>query len=460
MPGSGPGSDDPGEPPDEDGDSNYEDDQNPSSDGLHHTVKAERLQRIVAEEGRKRDEAGTLNQVVLPICNSADEDETDWEDIRTIIEDAKHAYPSDIFAEVIQSLTNLPLEKRTICLMDHIGPRVFDLDRGRLKIDGDPNAVFSLQQPWTDFQLMRQIHVSDATWADDSTMFTFDKEPCALLDKVRRMMPCVLHDCCRYGLIPNTARGKSALVLALRGAGSRAAALEAFRDDAKTITVTTAGAKEFTVHVEASYLHLGGVLSRDDMTHEARRRASVAKASFDGASKRLLLNRHISLQNRAMLFGGLVTSTYHNLELWTSTETAWPQLQRSYDKLQNKLLSCDIHGMQYYRLTAAEAFHITGQQPLSVKTRLKRIGFLCNMVRHGGPEIWAIIQTEHAWALQVWQDFDWVRQWAGDTLPVLTTETWPVWWRILAALNGAFKMKAKRAAKKYVRAEACRKMQG
>ena len=268
------------------------------------------------------------------------------------------------------------------------------------------------------------------------------------------MMSCVLHHCCRYGLIPNTARGKSALVLALGGAGSRAAAAAAaFSDDAKTITVTTAGAQQFTVHVEASYLHLGGMLSRDgDMTHEARRRASV----FDGASKRLLLNRYISLQNRAMLFCGLVTSTYHNLELWTSTESAWPQLQRSYDRLHKKLLSCDIHGMQYYRLTPAEAFHITGQQPLPVKTRLKRVGFLCNMVRHGGPEIWAIIQAEHTWALQVWQDLDWVRQWAGDTLPALTTETWPVWWHILAAPNGTFKMKAKRAARRYVQADACR----
>ena len=65
-----------------------------------------------------------------------------------------------------------------------------------------------------------RISLSDATWADDTTLCTFDRDPEVLLDKAKRVMASTLHYCCKYGLVPNMSKGKSGLLLALRGKGS------------------------------------------------------------------------------------------------------------------------------------------------------------------------------------------------------------------------------------------------
>ena len=103
--------------------------------------------------------------------------------------------------------------------------------------------------------------------------------------------------------------------------------------------------RRFTVQVEASYLHLGGMLSRDaDMTHEARSKISIAAASYSASSKQLLQNKHIERSSRSMLFSSLVTSTFHNLELWTTQEAAWDIVLKGYGRLTRKLLAAKFTG--------------------------------------------------------------------------------------------------------------------
>ena len=301
------------------------------------------------------------------------------------------------------------------------------------------------------------VRVSDATWADDSTMVTFDASPTKLMAKAVRMMEAVIHQCVRYGLVPNTKRGKSALILCLRGGGSRRLAGEVFRGDKKTVTVSTPAGHSYEVCVEASYLHLGEVLCRDaSMHHEERRRTSIARASFEAARKQLLGNKHVDLHSRATIFRSLVTSTYHNLELWVTSDPAWTQLQQNYDLLTKKLLVGNYPREKVYCMSAAEAIHLTGVPTLWAQATLKRLTFLSNIVRHGGREIWAILQVEQEWARQAREDLRWVKQWAGEELPDVSAENWPLWWHILKAPTGTFKQTARRAARLFQAAEARR----
>ena len=137
------------------------------------------------------------------------------------------------------------------------------------------------------------------------------------------------------------------------------------------------------------------------MLHEARRRSSVARAAYDSSSRRLLQNKHISLSRRAMLFGGLVAATYHNLELWTDKTPRGQSCDKVSKRLNRKLLACEVQGTAYYQLTPEQTFYMTQQQTLAVRATLRRLGFLCNMVQHGGKEICAIVQAEGSWATQV-----------------------------------------------------------
>ena len=301
------------------------------------------------------------------------------------------------------------------------------------------------------------VRICDATWADDTTICTFDAKPQRLLQKAEAMIASTLKQCRRYGLVPNLKRGKTALIVALRGKGARTAAAATFKGDQRTLRIRSEGGGVDEIYVEANYLHLGGMLCRNaDMTHEARRRTSIARAAFEASKKQLLGNKHISRECRAMLFRSLVASTYHNLELWTTNETAWPQLQRGYEGLAKKLLSCEIFDLQYFRLTAHEALCLAHVQPLQLRARLKRLTFLQNLVQQGQDEMWAIVQLEGSWARAAWEDLTWLREWSGETLPPVTAEHWPEWWHVLNAPTGALKRRAKQAAQKWWRAQQAR----
>ncbi|CAE7193816.1 unnamed protein product [Symbiodinium sp. CCMP2592] len=75
----------------------------------------------------------------------------------------------------------------------------------------------------------------DATWADDSSFPLQDECPHRLVRKAARASSVVLSRCSSFGMSPNLAPGKTALVLALRGRGSQKARREHFSQDGKTL---------------------------------------------------------------------------------------------------------------------------------------------------------------------------------------------------------------------------------
>ena len=273
-----------------------------------------------------------------------------------------------------------------------------------------------------------------------------DKSPDRLIQKAHDLTMCVLHQCKRFGLIANTKKGKTALVLALRGKGSQKVAAREFANDKRTVKIVIPDGTEYVIHVEANYLHLGGYLNRQaDMAHEARRRTAVARTEYDSVRQQVFHNKHIPMPSRLSIFNGLVGSTYHNLALWIPGSKAWSQPPRGYDGLVKKLLSSQLYGEVLHKISREEAYALTGASTLDVKAAHKRLSFLTNMVRHGSEEIWAVMQLEYGWAAQAWTDLQWVRDWYGQPLPVLSRDNWPEWWHVLAKPSGWVRMLAKKA---------------
>ena len=156
--------------------------------------------------------------------------------------------------------------------------------------------------------------ILDTTWADDTAAVTADADPPRLLAKAARLAAIIINECRSHGLCPNLKKGKSAIMLPLRGAGSRKAAGEVFAGNSRTLAVTLKGGACVQVHVEAAYVHLGTYLDKDGgFKAEARRRLWMAGRAFDQLRATALQNPRVDPSARALLFQsavGLQSSTW------------------------------------------------------------------------------------------------------------------------------------------------------
>ena len=198
--------------------------------------------------------------------------------------------------------------------------------------------------PDTNNRAAVDVPVLDATWADNSAGMTWHENAEQLLSNATRMMTSFLDEASAHGMVPNLKSGKSALVLLLRGKGSRGVAPKTFKGNCRTIHVPSRLHDGYVIHVEASYVHLGlgGSLCRNAcMSGEAGRRLAIANSSCDRHRKVILQNRLVpleSLETRSLLFRALIRATFFNLEVWVADGAEWEQLRKGYVRMVRRLL--------------------------------------------------------------------------------------------------------------------------
>ena len=303
--------------------------------------------------------------------------------------------------------------------------------------------------PWADASEHRGeiLRCLDATWADDSVAFSADSEPGRMISKANGLVRTVLEGCGRFGLTPNLKKGKSALLLALRGKGSRQTAAAHFASDSRTLKIEMQNGTMAEVCVEGAYLHLGTILDRDGkMLGEARRVLARAAGAFNESREKIFQNEFLSLKDRATVFNRLVQATIFNLELWTEHEPSWALLRDGFHRLQKRLLAKQFRDEAYFSLAHAEVMYRTGLMDLDNVARRKRLGFFAGLVRRGGNAVWAVIQWEDEWGRQLQRDLDWFSAWTVEELPARTTASWPLWWHFLSGNPATLKSKWKQAA--------------
>ena len=181
------------------------------------------------------------------------------------------------------------------------------------------------------------LPAKDCTWADDSAFPLSDADPQRLLAKTSRMGSLILDYCQRHGMAPNLRPKKTAIILAVRGKGSQRAKKQWFPQGAKSLHLRDLDLK---IQVTGQYVHLGGLVDTElKLMGEARRRLSMAKASFDSGKALLYTNMTIPLPVRASLFATSVTSTFFSLALWVEEGEAWNKLEVGFTTLAGSLLS-------------------------------------------------------------------------------------------------------------------------
>ena len=279
-----------------------------------------------------------------------------------------------------------------------------------------------------------------ATWADDSVFFTADSCAESALHKARQLARHVLDQCERHGMEPNLKKGKSAVVLAIRGKNSRAVKRASFADDTSSLEIPMSAERMVKICLEVQYVHLGTILHRDgSMMPEARLRLGVAAAAFKKYDRLIFSNTAIDWAMRRHFFDSLVGGVFFNLALWTPDCRGWEKLENGYAMLLRGLLKANRNDDDFFKLRGKDIPALLDVADLATICRMRRLGFLISLVAVGDDCIWAVLQLEGTWSKQVCNDLRWLWRLVDIDIPFPCASSWHLWSRFILDSPRRFK---------------------
>ena len=316
------------------------------------------------------------------------------------------------------------------------------IDGLTLQLPGNDECSPFLREA-TDAPAQAPVH---ATWADDSVFFTGDASALQALHKAKRMASLVLDCCQKHGMQPNLKRGKSAMILALRGKHSRMVRKQFFRAVDDKLDIALSDGSTASIFLEVQYTHLGTVLHRDGtMLPEAKLRIGIGAAAYKKYGQLLLSNRDIDKQLRIQLFETLVTGVFFNLTLWTTSCRGWEHLEKGYALLQRRLLRTHLSREDILTLRAQDVAAVLDVSDMTLLCCRRRLGFLATLVAVGDGALWALIAFEQAWARQVCDDLRWLWTTVQTALPFPDRASWQEWYQFILRKPRTFKALVRRA---------------
>eukprot|EP00435_Cladocopium_sp_Y103_P034887 s759_g9.t1 len=217
----------------------------------------------------------------------------------------------------------------------------------------------------------------------------------------------LLDTCAKYGTTPNLDKGKSEILFAFRGPGSRALRQRYFGEEqAHSMPVMTERGVQ-SISIVGSYTHLGGCAHHSGETRqEMRQRLAVGHAAFTAHRKTLLQNQCIGQHRRRELFRTLVLSKVtYGMESWTLHDKgARRYFQSAIIRMYRRLLKlpADAHR------TDDEVVSEAGLPEPFTLLRIARLRYLGCLYRCQDAVPWHVFNADSPWLDQLRDDLTWL----------------------------------------------------
>ncbi|CAE7905413.1 rngB [Symbiodinium microadriaticum] len=282
----------------------------------------------------------------------------------------------------------------------------------------------------------------DTTWADDTAWAVEGDTAEQLLERTQRLSSIVVSLFRSHGLAPNLKRDKTSIILRLVGAGARKVRHKYFSSGKAELYLEDL---QESIPVVRYYRHLGAIIDGDMKLHQERRhRIALASSAYDSAKDLLLQNRDLQIQTRASIFQSAVVATYFNLPLWIANGSEWTKMSDAFSRLVRRLLSREIEGPELFKVPTPLAHWATGVWPLAFFARRSRISALISMAKAAPPVLWAAVQNESSWKVQMCEDLRWLAEGDEPNWPQVSAAGWPHWCQVMRDSPDRLRRKARK----------------
>lgn len=260
----------------------------------------------------------------------------------------------------------------------------------------------------------------DVIWADDLALAFRRPLASDVTTVVKTAAEFLFEWCARYGMRPNTDRGKTEILFQFRGPGSRAERMRLFEADQPTLVIEPASMPPINLHLVAMYKHLGAQLHFGvKLLQEIKIRGGMMRSAYNKFSKKVFKNPNLTLHQRGQLLESMIFSILRwNLGAWYELDDA------SYSKYRTSILSLarrtcmTPHGAeQVWKWQDDRILAMVNLPDPQESLHLARMSFFATAFHTAPDEFWCLVYAEQSWLRCVHEATFWAFQQLQGSTP-------------------------------------------
>ena len=253
----------------------------------------------------------------------------------------------------------------------------------------------------------------DVIWADDLALAFRRPLATDVTRVVTTAAEFLFGWCAKYGMRPNTDRGKSEILFQFRGPGSRAERKRLYEAEQPCLLLEPKSLPPVQLHLVAVYKHLGAQLHFGvKLLQEIKIRGGMMRSAYNKLSKKVFKNPNLTLHQRGQLLESMVFSILRwNLGAWYELDNA------SYGKYKTSILALarrtcmTPHGAervwQWNDDCILALLNISDPQE---SLHLARMSFFTTAFHTAPDEFWRLVLAEQSWLRCVHEASFWAFQ--------------------------------------------------
>ena len=250
-------------------------------------------------------------------------------------------------------------------------------------------------------------------WADDLALAIRDPDAGSCVARTHAVLDHLFNWCKRFGLEPNTAKGKSEVLLQLRGPDSRSVKAQLFDCPQPVLSVPIEDGPVHEIRLVASYKHLGGLhYIGGKLLKDIKVRCGMMSSAFQKHAKKVFLNRRIALYQKSQLLESLVFSILRwNLGAWHQLDAQSAHRYHASTLNLARRVCIGVFGSD-------EVWGWTDEQVLArmrmtspeESLHLARLSFFTTAYHTASTGLWMLIVAERSWISEVSSALVWAHQ--------------------------------------------------
>ena len=263
--------------------------------------------------------------------------------------------------------------------------------------------------------------VMEAIWADDLALLLRSDDAEDLIPRVQRTASLLFDECLSHGLEPNLTKGKSEVVMSIRGRNSVKTRKKVYVELESKLPVQTKHWGEVELRVVPTYLHLGGrIVHTGSDAQEIFTRLAQARKLLQQYRKHLFQSRQISLERKTQLLLPLILSVLEfGMGTWTNyTAKVETRAAAQLISIYKCLLRSELPRLQVIQMSQQEVLariQLPSWQELVHISRLRHFG---GLMRDGPLPLWALIEHEKVWIERVRTSLSWLYEQLFRSIPL------------------------------------------
>ena len=262
-------------------------------------------------------------------------------------------------------------------------------------------------------------------WADDVALAVRHQNASVLLDVLPKIAAQVLHSLAAAGLRPNLKPGKTEIVVELRGPGSLRAKRQ-WMEMGHQLHLQSPLLDQ-PLRAVYCYKHLGTYIQQGaKLTKDLSVKFAVAHDTFTKFRAQIFNNRSLKLKTKVQYFKSLILSTItFSCAIWEmETKRQKTQMQKGFHRLYKRLTWSHFghHAKEWSFDHVRATLELPHPDDVCREARLR---YIMQLVRHGQPHTWALIQLQGSWFAQVRQDLEWLQAFCPEhDIPTGEPDDW------------------------------------